>query len=118
MHFLIISNELLGMSNFRIQYATMKKYTASRFSEGNRLFPCEILMDELAVTLKLPGFLNGKETTIPMNRISSVDIETPLVGYSTIIIETTGEGAIKAHGFTKAEVSEIKTFLLTKILKD
>jgi hypothetical protein len=40
------------------------------------------------------------------------------VGYSTIIIETTGEGAIRAHGFTKAEVSEIKTNLLTKILKD
>lgn len=109
--------ELLGLSNFRLQSTIMKKYTASRLSEGNRLFPCEILMDDLAVTLKLPGFLKGKETTIPMNRISSVDIETPLVGYSTIIIETTGEGAIKAHGFTKSEVSEMKTSLLSKILK-
>lgn len=105
------------MVNFIVQYTIMKKYTASRISEGNKLFPCEILMDELAITLKQPGFLNGKETTIPMNRISSVDIETPLVGYSTIIIETTGEGSIRAHGFTKAEVSEIKTTLLSKILK-
>lgn len=95
----------------------MKKYTASRLSEGNKLFPCELLLDEMSVTLKLPGFLNGKETTIPMNRISSVDIETPLIGYSTIIIETTGEAAIKAHGFTKAEVTEMKTLLLSKILK-
>ena len=95
----------------------MKKYTASRLSEGNRLFPCEILMDDSAVTLKLPGFLNGKETTIPMNRISSVDIESPMIGYSTIIIETTGEGAIRAHGFTKSEVTEIKTALLSKILR-
>ena len=95
----------------------MKKYTASRLSEGNKLFPCELLLDEMSVTLKLPGFLNGKETTIPMNRISSVDIETPLFGYSTIIIETTGEAAIKAHGFTKEEVTEMKTLLLSKILK-
>ena len=96
----------------------MKKYTASRLSEGNKLFPCELLMDDMSVTLKLPGFLNGKETTIPMNRISSVDIETPFIGYSTIIIETTGEAAIKAHGFTKAAVTEMKTFLLSKILKN
>jgi uncharacterized membrane protein YdbT with pleckstrin-like domain len=95
----------------------MKKYTASRFSEGNKIFPCELLLDDMAVTLKLPGFMNGKETTIPMNRISSVDIETPFIGYSTIIIETTGEGSIKAHGFTKAEVSEMKNTLLAKILK-
>ena len=102
----------MGLSNFIVQYTIMKKYTASRLSEGNKLFPCEILMDDSSVTLKLPGFLNGKETTIPMNRISSVDIESPLIGYSTIIIETTGEGAIRAHGFTKAEVTEIKTTLL------
>lgn len=95
----------------------MKKYTASRISEGNRIFPCELLMDDMAVTLKVPGFMNGKETTIPLNRISSVDIETPFIGYSTIIIETTGESAIKAHGFTKAEVSEMKNTLLAKILK-
>ena len=51
-----------------------------------------------------------------MNRISSVDIETPLIGYSTIIIETTGEGRILAHGFTKTEVKEMKKELLSKIL--
>jgi uncharacterized membrane protein YdbT with pleckstrin-like domain len=95
----------------------MKKYTASRLSEGNKLFPCVILLDDLSVTLKVPGMFNGKETTIPMNRISSVDIETPLLGYSTIIIETTGDASIKAHGFTKAEVTEIKVTLLSKILK-
>jgi uncharacterized membrane protein YdbT with pleckstrin-like domain len=94
----------------------MSSYTASRLSEGNKLFPCVILIDEQAVTFKIPGFFNGKETTIPMNRISSVDIETPLIGYSTIIIETTGEGSIRAHGFTKAEVKEMKKGILAKIL--
>ena len=94
----------------------MNKYTASRLSEGNKIFPGVMIIDEQAVTFKLPGLFNGKETTIPMNRISSVDIETPLIGYSTIIIETTGEGRILAHGFTKTEVKEMKKELLSKIL--
>lgn len=93
----------------------MQTFTASRLSEGNKIFPCIINIDTLAVTLKLPGLFNGKETTIPINRIASVDIETPLIGYSTIVIETTGEGKITAHGFTKAEVSLMKETILSKI---
>jgi uncharacterized membrane protein YdbT with pleckstrin-like domain len=94
----------------------MNTYNASRLSEGNKIFPCVISIDDQAVTFKLPGFFNGKETTIPMSRISSVDVETPLIGYSTIIIETTGEGSIRAHGFTKSEVKEMKKEILSKIL--
>jgi hypothetical protein len=94
----------------------MNIYTASRLSEGNKMFPCVIHIDGLAVTFKIPGLFNGKESTIPMSRISSVDIETPLIGFSTIIIETTGEGKIRAHGFTKSEVKEMKQIILSKIL--
>jgi uncharacterized membrane protein YdbT with pleckstrin-like domain len=94
----------------------MITYRASRLSEGNKIFPCVIHIEEQAVTFKVPGFFNGKETTIPMSRISSVDIETPLIGYSTIIIETTGEGSVRAHGFTKSEVKEMKKAILSKIV--
>jgi len=44
-----------------------------------------------------------------------VDVDCPLVGYSTIIIQTTGEGKIDAHGFTKSEVIEMKKMILEKI---
>lgn len=94
----------------------MSTYTASRLSEGNKMFPCVIHIDGLAVTFKIPGLFNGKESTIPMNRVSSVDIETPLIGFSTITIDTTGEGKIRAHGFTKSEVKEMKETILSKIL--
>lgn len=94
----------------------MSTYTASRLSEGNKMFPCVIHIDGSAVTFKIPGLFNGKESTIPMNRVSSVDIETPLIGFSTITIETTGEGKIRAHGFTKSEVKEMKETILSKIL--
>lgn len=93
----------------------MKTYTASRLSEGNKLFPCIITIDDNTITLKQPGLFKGKESTIPMTSIASVDIETPLVGYSNIIIETTGEGKIRAHGFTKSEVKEMKSAILSRL---
>ena len=63
----------------------------------------------------MPGLFSGNEKTIPFNRVSSVDIDCPMVGYSTIIINTTGEGDIRAHGFTKEEVTRMKAMILEKI---
>jgi hypothetical protein len=36
-------------------------------------------------------------------------------GYSTIEIETTGEGQIRANGFLKSEVTEMKKLILSRI---
>ncbi|WP_158638403.1 PH domain-containing protein [Panacibacter ginsenosidivorans] len=93
----------------------MKTYTASHLSEGNKLFACKITIDDKGVTLKVPGFLSGKESTVLYNHISAVDIESPMIGYSTIYIETTGDGKITAHGFTKAEVTEMKEMILSRM---
>lgn len=93
----------------------METFIASRLTEGNRIFPSRIIIDKLGITLKVPGFFSGNEKTIPFNRISSVDIDCPFIGFSTIIIETTGEGEIRAHGFTKDEVKRMKKIILDKI---
>lgn len=77
----------------------MKKYKSSRLVGGNRVYPTEIIIDGNGVTVKTPNFLSGKETTIPFSRISSVNIDSPCIGYSSIIIETTGEGALQAQSF-------------------
>lgn len=93
----------------------METYTASRLTEGNRIFTSKIIIDNLGVTFKVPGLFSGNERTIPFTRISSVDIDSPFIGYSTIIIETTGEGQIRAHGFTRGEVKEMKRKILEMI---
>ena len=92
----------------------MEKFTASRLTAGNRVFPSVILIDEIGVTIKMPALFSGSEKTIPFSRISSINVDCPLVGFSTIIIETTGEGAIKANGFTKSEVLRMKELILSK----
>jgi len=93
----------------------MELFIASRLTAGNKLFPAEIIVDQDGVTLKIPGLFSGNEKTIPYTRISSVNIICPFIGFSTISIETTGEGSIKAHGFTKSEVTRIKELILAKI---
>jgi len=93
----------------------MEIFIASRLTAGNKFFPSQIIIDQLGVTLKIPGLFSGNEKTVPYSRISSVDIICPFIGYSTLVIETTGEGSIKAHGFTKAEVTRMKEQLLAKI---
>lgn len=93
----------------------MTTFTASRLTDGNSVFRSKIVFDENSVTFKDPGLFSGKEKTIPFSKISSVDIECPFVGYSTIIIETTGEGQISAHGFTKSDVETMKEIIMDKI---
>ena len=90
-------------------------YTASRLTEGNKLFPARIILEDNGVTFKVPSFFSGEETTIPYSRISSVNVNSPFVGYSDIIIETTGEGKVQVHGFTATEVKEMKQVILEKI---
>ena len=93
----------------------METFIAARLAEGNRIFPSRIIIDEQGITLKVPSLFSGNEKTIPFSRVSSVDIDSPMVGYSTIIINTTGEGNIRAHGFTKAEVTRMKAMILGKV---
>ena len=93
----------------------MEIFIASRLTAGNKLFPDQIIVDQDGVTLKIPGLFSGNEKTIPYTRISSVNVVCPFIGYSTISIETTGEGSIKAHGFAKSEVTRIKELILAKI---
>jgi uncharacterized membrane protein YdbT with pleckstrin-like domain len=59
--------------------------------------------------------LPKKNHRIPFSRISSVEVDCPLIGFSTITIETTGEGGISADGFLKEEVQEMKELILSRL---
>ncbi len=92
-----------------------KVYTASRVSEGNRLFPAEIHIEEAEIMLKIPGLFSGKSRHIVYQQIEGVNIDTPMIGYSTITFVVGGE-KIVGHGFTKAEAQEIKEICSARIL--
>ena len=85
-----------------------KIFVASRLTEGNRIFPAQILINEIGVIILEPGLFNNSEKTIPFSRIASVDIDCPLIGFSSITLETTGEDSERINGFTSEEVKEMK----------
>ncbi|MEO7263929.1 MAG: SHOCT domain-containing protein [Ferruginibacter sp.] len=91
-----------------------KIFKASRVSEGNMMFPAEIHIEETEIMLKIPGFFSGKSRHIIYQQIEAVNIDTPMIGYSTITFVVGGE-KIVGHGFTKTEVREIKEICTAKI---
>ena len=83
------------------------KFVASRLSSGNKLFPAEIYLDPTGVTIKIPGLFSGETKHFDYDHIASVEIDTPLIGYSKLSIFAGGT-MMEANGFTKAEVKKIK----------
>ena len=94
----------------------MKVYQASKLAAGvSKVFPHKITITDNSVTITEPGLFSNKEKTIPFSKIASVNINSPLVGFSTITIETTGNDSLTINGFTKDEVREMKQTILGNI---
>lgn len=94
----------------------MKVYQASKLAAGvSKVFPHRITISDNSVTITEPGLFSNKEKTIPFSKIASVNINSPLVGFSTITLETTGNDSLTINGFTKEEVREMKQTILGKI---
>jgi len=83
------------------------KFIASRLSDGNKIFPAEIHIEENGIKVKIPGFLSGDTKFIDYGNISGIDINTPMVGFSSITFFYHGSRAF-AHGFKKEEAQQIK----------
>ena len=92
-----------------------KIYKAARLSEGNKIFPAEIHIGISEITLRIPGFFSGKSRHIVYQQIEGVNVDKPMIGYSTITFIVGGEKVV-AHGFTKSEVREIKEVCSERIL--
>src|ERR1039458_6784417 len=83
------------------------KFTAARLSEGNKIFPAQIIIEESGVTVRIPGFFSGESKYFDFKQLASVDVNTPMIGYSTITFYAGGT-KMSAHGFTKSEVKQVK----------
>ena len=48
----------------------MKLFVANRLSNGNAIFPLEIIIDDVGITIRKPGLIRAYEKTISYNIIS------------------------------------------------
>ena len=89
----------------------MKLFTASRISNGNSIFPMEIIIEDVGVTIKKPGLIRAYEKTISYNTISSVELHTPILGFTKIKINTIGMDSVLAEGFERFDAETIKSLI-------
>ena len=69
------------------------------------------ITDRFVVYKKRKIYLIGYDSiSIPLSKISSVEINTGLIG-SDIIIQSFGEGTITAHRFTLQDAKEIRRLI-------
>lgn len=88
-----------------------ERFTASRWTRGNRLFPTVIEVTETAVVRRKRSWFTRNEMSIHLQRVASVHIETGLL-WSDLRIESNGGGDdIESHGHTKAHARRIKELI-------
>jgi hypothetical protein len=86
------------------------KFKASRLSEGNKVFPTEVNLEETSVEIKTPGLFSGDSKYLNYQDITAIEVDTPMIGFCTIRLFLNGN-KIEVHGFSKADVKEIRKLI-------
>jgi hypothetical protein len=92
----------------------MIKFESNRLTEGNKLFPTQLILTNKAVVIKKPGILSSEEKVIPYSQVTFIDVNTPLIGFSSVVIGTENQ-PITIGGFTRSEVKKIQVLVLEMI---
>ena len=86
-------------------------FHASRLSQGNHLFPTQVLITPTTVVQFKPRWIGRQEETIHLAHVASVKIDTGLL-LSNVVIETSGgSDSIRCHGHHKADATAMKTLI-------
>lgn len=93
----------------------MMIFTASRLSNGNGLFPVEIRVDDFSLTVVKPGLISAYQKTIKYDKISSIEIISPFIGFSKIIFSCYGLDSILVEGFERNDAEECKYLVEQKM---
>ncbi|MGA7907204.1 MAG: hypothetical protein WCA16_07320 [Candidatus Sulfotelmatobacter sp.] len=91
----------------------VESFTASRWTQGNFLFPTRIVVSPVRVSRVKSRLFGSNEESIAMSKIASVHISTGVL-WSEIRIESTGgTDPITSHGHRKADAQRIRALIET-----
>jgi hypothetical protein len=86
-------------------------FRASRWTQGNHLFPTVIEVTDTAVVRRKRSWFEHNEMSIHLQRVASVRIDTGIF-WSDILIESTGgTDPFASHGHKKKDALRIKELL-------
>jgi hypothetical protein len=93
--------------------AETETFTASRWTQGNFLFPTTLVVSPLRVSRVKSRLFGSNEESIAMSKIASVHISTGVM-WSQIRIESTGgTDPITSYGHPKADAQRIRDLIET-----
>ncbi len=87
----------------------MVLFTASRLSDGNKLTPDKIMIEENSVIFKSPRLFGGKQTSFPLGQMG-VSIKNPDNGFCEIEFSLNSK-SFRIQGFTIHEAKMIKSMI-------
>lgn len=88
-----------------------ERFTASRLTQGNHLFPTVIEVGDTFVVKRTRTLLTKNEISIQLRHVASVRIETGVL-WSDILIESSGgTDPIASHGHRKEDARRIKELI-------
>lgn len=88
-----------------------ESFSASRLTQGNRIFPTRIEVSPDRVARIKPRLVGSTEESIAISNVASVQIGTGLL-FSDIRIDSTGgTNPIVSHGHTKGDARRIRELI-------
>jgi hypothetical protein len=89
----------------------VETFTASRWTQGNFLFPTKIIVSPQRVSRIKSRLFGSTEETIPMSKVASVHISTGVL-WSVIVIESSGgTDPITSYGHRKKDAQRIRDLI-------
>jgi hypothetical protein len=86
-------------------------FTASRWTQGNRLFPVRIEINENRVTRIKPRLFGANEESIAIPKVASVNIQTGILWSNIRIDSEGGSNPIVSHGHRKEDAQAIRSLI-------
>ena len=86
-------------------------FTASRWTEGNRLFPVRIEVNPDRVTRVKPKLFGSNEESIAISKVASVNIQTGILWSNIRIDSAGGTNPIVSHGHRKGDAQAIRALI-------
>jgi len=86
-------------------------FRASRFSQGNFLFPTQVAVTPGSVVHFTPSLIGGTEHSMHIAHVASVLIDRKLF-FSNVLIESSGgTSPVRCHGHRKQDAVEMKQLI-------
>jgi hypothetical protein len=85
-----------------------ESFQASRWTNGNHLFPTIIEVTDRAVVRHKRSWFSKDEISISINKVASVHIKTGILWADILIESSGGSDPLASHGHRKADAQRIR----------